>query len=233
MYQTHYRPSYARRPQAMKTAQPEVSYSVETVWGAAAYAHRVNAGYFKVDQFDVNQGAMPVKRANKIVMATALADQTLITDADREQGMLAREFISHQLTMKTLKDTLSDFDRSITAAVSQEQFTNADRYHQALIASQIRAYEQAKNDLVINERIDRTRGYLAEVGVKVQAQVEITRVVYSQNYGVYFLSGITDTNQAVFFSYRERHEPGTWITVKGTVKAHRPDATQLSRVRVI
>jgi hypothetical protein len=50
---------------------------------------------------------------------------------------------------------------------------------------------------------------------------------------VYFISGITDTNQAVFFSYRERHAVGTLITIKGTVKAHRPDATQLSRVRVI
>jgi hypothetical protein len=50
---------------------------------------------------------------------------------------------------------------------------------------------------------------------------------------VYFVSGITDTNQAVFFSYRERQDVGTWLTIKGTVKAHRPDATQLSRVRVI
>jgi hypothetical protein len=37
----------------------------------------------------------------------------------------------------------------------------------------------------------------------------------------------------VFFSYRERHDAGSWIAIKGTVKAHRPDATQLSRVRVI
>jgi len=44
MYQTFYRPSYARKHQAVKTAQPAVSYSAETVWGAAAYAHRINGG---------------------------------------------------------------------------------------------------------------------------------------------------------------------------------------------
>jgi hypothetical protein len=234
MYQTYYRPSYTRKAQAVKTAQPAVSYSAETVWGAAAYAHRINDGYFKVDQFDVVQpGAMPAKRANKVVMMSALADATVITDADRALGSEARDFLAQQLTVKTLKNTLSDFDRSMASAVTMDELTSRDRLQLALIASQIRAYEQAKKEVATAQRIDHTRGYLADVGVKVQARVEVTRVVYSQNYGVYFISGITDTNQAVFFSYRERHDAGSWIAIKGTVKAHRPDATQLSRVRVI
>jgi hypothetical protein len=234
MYQTYYRPSYTRKAQAVKTAQPAVSYSAETVWGAAAYAHRINDGYFKVDQFDVVQpGAMPTKRANKVVMMSALADITVITDADRALGSEARDFLAQQLTVKTLKDTLSDFDRSMASAVTMDALSSQDRLQLALIASQIRAYEQAKKEVATAQRIDHTRGYLADVGVKVQARVEVTRVVYSQNYGVYFISGITDTNQAVFFSYRERHDTGSWIAIKGTVKAHRPDATQLSRVRVI
>jgi hypothetical protein len=234
MYQTFYRPSYARKAQAVKTAQPAVSYSAETVWGAAAYAHRINGGYFKVDQFDVAQpGAMPTKRANKAVMTSALADATVITDADRALGSEARDFLAQQLTVKTLKDTLSDFDRSMASAVTMDELSSQDRLQLALIASQIRAYEQAKKEVATAQRIDHTLGYLADVGAKVQARVEVTRVVYSQNYGVYFISGITDTNQAVFFSYRERHDAGSWISIKGTVKAHRPDATQLSRVRVI
>jgi hypothetical protein len=234
MYQTYYRPSYTRKAQAVKTAQPAVSYSAETVWGAAAYAHRINGGYFKVDQFDVAQsGAMPAKRANKVVMTLALADVTVITDADRALGSEARDFLAQQLTVKTLKDTLSDFDRSMASAVTMDELSSQDRLQLALIASQIRAYEQAKKEVATAQRIDHTRGYLADVGVEVQARVEVTKVVYSQNYGVYFISGITDTNQAVFFSYRERHDTGSWIAIKGTVKAHRPDATQLSRVRVI
>jgi len=123
MYHTYYRPSYARKAQAVKTAQPAVSYSAETVWGAAAYAHRINDGYFKVDQFDVTQdGAMPTKRANKIVMTSALEDATVITDADRALGNEARDFLAQQLTVKTLKGALSDFDRSMAYSDHGQSF---------------------------------------------------------------------------------------------------------------
>ncbi len=102
-----------------------------------------------------------------------------------------------------------------------------------MVASQIAAYERAQKDLAVADRIDRSKGYLADVGARVQATVEVTRSVWSNNYGVNFVSGITDTNQAVFFSYRERLAVGSTVRVVGTVKAHRPDATQISRVRLI
>ena len=232
MYQTYYRPSYARKARTAKTAQPAVSYSAETVWGAAAHAHRTNGGYFKTPEFD-QTGTNIVRSSNRDLMTVALSDQNMITDADRALGLEARDFLAQQLTVKTLKGTLSDFDRSMASAVTMDELSSQDRLQLALIASQIRAYEQAKKELAMTQRIDHTRGYLADVGIKVQARVEVTRVVYSQNYGVYFISGVTDTNQAVFFSYRERHNVGSWISIKGTVKAHRPDTTQLSRVRVI
>jgi hypothetical protein len=232
MYQTYYRPGFARRTRAVKTAQPAVSYSAETVWGAAAHAHRINGGYFKTPEFD-QTGTKIVRSSNRDIMTVALTDQTMITDADRTLGSEARDFLAQQLTVKTLKGTLSDFDRSMASAVTMDELSSQDRLQLALIASQIRAYEQAKKELAMTQRIDHTQGYLADVGAKVQTRVEVIKVVYSQNYGVYFISGVTDTNQAVFFSYRERHNVGAWIAIKGTVKAHRPDATQLSRVRVI
>lgn len=228
----YYRP-YARKATTVKrTAQPTTQYTVDTVWGAAAHAHRINGGYFKTPAYD-ETGTKIVKPMNRDIVRVALADVTVISDQDRELGMAARDFLAQQLTLKTLKGQVSDFDRSLSGIVGKESFTDADRLDIAVIASQISAYERAQKDLATAERIDHSRGYLADVGVKVQARVEVTKVVYSQNYGVYFISGITDTNQAVFFSYRERQAVGTCLTIKGTVKAHRPDATQLSRVRVI
>jgi hypothetical protein len=235
MYHTYYRPSYARKG-AVKTAQPAVVYSADTIWGAAAYAHRINGGYFKDGVWDVNQETgtqTRLKESNRDLVKQVLADQSLITDQDRAFGIQARDFLAQQLTLKTLKGPVSDFDRSLSGVVGRDEFTSADRLEIAITASQISAYERAIKELATAERIDRSKGYLADVGAKVQARVEITRVVYSQNYGVHFISGITDTNQPVFFSYRERYDTGTWISIKGTVKAHRPDATQLSRVRVI
>jgi hypothetical protein len=74
---------------------------------------------------------------------------------------------------------------------------------------------------------------VAGIGEKVQLNVEVVKAVYSQNYGVYFITAKTDGHQMVFFSYRERKAVGEWLTIRGSVKAHRSDATQLSRVRIV
>lgn len=242
MFRSYYRPSgyniasQVNRGRKSRPVAEVTEYTVETVWGAAAYAHRINGGYFKDGVWNVDSATGTqnrIKEPNRDLVKGALTNPTLITEQDRSTGMQARAFLAQQLTLKTLKGPVSDFDRSLSGVVGRESFTSADRLEIAITASQIGAYERAQKDLATAERIDHSKGYLAEVGGKVQANVEITKVVYSQNYGVYFISGITDTNQAVFFSYRERHDVGTWLTIKGTVKAHRPDATQLSRVRVL
>lgn len=238
----YYRPSgYNVQSQINRARKPRpaaevVEYTVDTVWGAAAYAHRINGGYFKDGVWNVDSATgqqTRVKEPNRDLVKQALARADLITEQDRATGMQARDFLAQQLTVKTLKGNVSDFDRSLSGIVSKEGFDSNDRLDIAVIASQIGAYERALKDLATAERIDHSKGYLADVGVKINANVEITKVVYSHNYNVYFISGITDTNQAVFFSYREKYDVGTWLTIKGTVKAHRPDATQLSRVRVL
>lgn len=214
-----------------RSAQPVVAYSLDTVWGAAAYANRVNGGYFKHPVYN-ETGTQVVKPINRDIMKLALTDTSVISEADVGKGQEAREFLGQQLTMRGLKGRLSDFDRSMINVIGRAEFTSADRLDLALVASQIAAYERGQKELAVADRIDHSKGYLADVGVKIRANVEVTKSVYSQKYGVNFVSGITDTNQAVFFSYRERLAVGSKIQVVGTVKAHRPDATQLSRVRV-
>jgi len=228
----YYRP-YVRKTSTVKNTKTEtVSYTAEVVWGAAAHAHRVNGGYFKTAAYD-ETGTKIVKPMNRDIMKVALADNTMITDADREMGTQAREFLAQQLTLKTLKGQVSEFEKTMGRVVGIDNFTSADRLEIAMVASQIGAYERAQKELAVAERIDRSLGHLADVGAKVRATVEVTRAVWSNNYGVNFISGITDTNQAVFFSYRDRLAVGSKISIQGTVKAHRTDATQLSRVRVI
>ena len=74
---------------------------------------------------------------------------------------------------------------------------------------------------------------VAAVGERVQLNVEVVKAVFSANYNVYFITAKTDGHQMVFFSYREKLPVGEFRTIKGHVKAHRPDATQLNRVRII
>jgi len=235
-------------------------FTADTVWGAAAHAHRVNSGYIgsldkqfyysrsqsknwglpstlnqdgQWDNTNLIAAHVETRVPNRDLIWKALASPDLISKQDHATGMRAKDFLTKQLLLKTLKGPVSNFDQSLSAIMAKDSFTSRDRLDIALIASQILAYENGLRQLAIIDRIDRSKGYLANVGNKVQANVEITKSVYSQNYNVYFISGVTDTNQAVFFSYRDCQKIGAKITIKGTVKAHRTDATQLNRVRVL
>jgi hypothetical protein len=100
-----------------------------------------------------------------------------------------------------------------------------------LVCSRPRAYEDAQQLEQAMEGISHEP--LAPVGDRVDERVTVAKSVYSQNYGVYFITAVTESRHAVFFSYRERLATGHQCRVRGTVKAHRENSTQLNRVRII
>jgi hypothetical protein len=218
-----------------RTKQPTETYTVEQVWGAAAYANRINGGYCKDGVMkDINGEMVQITRPNRDVMRDALSNADLITDADRQQGMAARTFLSQNITMKGLRgQALTDFDKTVGSACERDEFTNQDRLHLAVIASQIRAYQQTVQHQQAMERVDRNAAPLGAVGAKITADVEVVKSVYSLKYNTCFVTGITSANQAVFFSFRTNLDIGSRVRIRGTVKALRPDATQLNRVKVI
>jgi hypothetical protein len=237
MYRTYYR---AMTPRTRKTRQQpaDVVASADVVWGAAAYADRVNGGeYRKEPEYLVREdgtldGDTIVRQPNKIHMWQAIKDNSLITDTDRDLGRAAHDYVRKNLVIKGLKDTLSEFDQALSHAVEMEQFlTGADRYEIALVTSQIRAWREGTRMEAVLADVDRTP--VAAVGEKVSLDVTVVKAVYSTNYNVYFITAKTDQNQMVFFSYREKLPVGQHVVIRGAVKAHRPDATQLNRVRVV
>jgi hypothetical protein len=164
-------------------------------------------------------------------MNQALRDEALITDSDRELGRRARDYVSKQILVKALKGTLSEFEQSLQRAVAMTEFDEwTSRVELAIVASQIRAYEQAVQLEAAMEGISTEP--VAAVGAKVDTDVTVVKSVYSQNYGVYFITGVTADKRAVFFSYRERLANGHQCRIRGTVKAHRENSTQLNRVRI-
>jgi hypothetical protein len=74
---------------------------------------------------------------------------------------------------------------------------------------------------------------MGNVGDKIQLNVEVIRSVFSKNWNIWFTTAVTSENQAVFFSYREQLTVGHFLTIRGTVKAHKDGQTQLNRVSVI
>ena len=208
-------------------------YTAETVWAAAAYADRVNGGEYLREQENIlnpDGTWQPGRSANKRLLAGALTDPDLVTEADREVGREAWHWHQGRCMMDGLRGELRDFRKTLFEAVSQTAFLSTNTMHMAVIASQIRAWragvaeEEARDDVA--------PGYLAPVGTKVQAAVTVIRSVFSQNYNVYFVTAKTDSRHMVFFSYRDRLEPGHQCGIAGTVKQHRNDSTQLNRVRM-
>lgn len=206
------------------------------MWAAAAHAHRINSGeYLKWPEYVRDADGLPTNNItrlrNRDVMGNALCDQTLITDADSELGVRARDHLSKDLLIKALKGTLTDFEQSLQQAVAMTKFDEwSSRVELAIVASQIRSYEQAVQLEQAMEGI--SSGPMAEIGAKVDAEITVVKSVYSQNYGVYFITAVTKDRHAVFFSYRAQLTNGTQCRIRGTVKAHRKHSTQLNRVRI-
>jgi hypothetical protein len=155
------------------------------------------------------------------------------TAEDRDVGTAARAWHRGQLLMTAIKRPLSGFEDTLNRAVGMDEFgLETNQLEIATIASQIRSY---RTGLAHEQRMWGTdTSPVAPVGTKVEFQVEVIKSVYSQNYNTNYIRAVTlDTRKVVMFTYREGMDPDTVITIRGTVKAHRADCTQLNRVRVL
>lgn len=208
-----------------------MTWTPEQVWAAAACAHRINGGYYKHDE--VNEAGQTIKIKNLTLVKSALEDVEQIAPEDFDVGQQALTHISQRLTIKALKGQLREFDEVMTKVVHITEFTTNNRYEIAVVASQIRSYEDSKKDMDWQAQIDRNAGHLAPIGDKVLASVTITKAVWSNNYGIYFCQGITPSRQGVWFSYRRRIAEGDRVQIRGTVVRHRDFSTQLNRVKVL
>jgi len=239
MYHAHFQNSRSIVNRTRKPRQQPADQVVGAgcVWAAAAYADRLNGGeYRKEPEYLVREDntltTEVVRQPNKIYMWQAIQDASLPTTEDVHVGRQARDWLRKVLVMRALKGPLSEFDSALSRSVEMDDFmTGSDRYEIALVTSQIRAWREGTRMEAVLEDVVRTP--VADVGAKVQANVQVVRAVYSTNYNVYFITAKTDGHQMVFFSYRERLPVGERRTIRGTVKAHRPDATQLNRVRIV
>jgi len=236
MYQSYYRPGYPKVRSSFKPNKPQAdaqTWPAEVIWGAAAYAQRINGAYLKEDRIEmVDEAPVVTARSSKVIMRGAIADQGLITEEDLAIGRLARDWHKKTLLVKALKGQLNDFEQSVARAAGMDEFAENQRLEIAITASQIQSFIVNQQVAEAMSRVDTQAGFVGAVGDRVNCAVEVVRSVYSQNYNCFFVTGITDKNQPVFFSYRNQLQPGSKITVQGFVKAHRNDSTQLNRVKV-
>lgn len=216
---------------AKRIRQPQVTYPTDVVFAAASYADRINGGDYIKYSVAPDENGNPVK-TNRELMSLALADQTLITQADRDAGEVVRRYY-HSLTFKILKGVrLSEFDNTAMLIANKEVIEG--NYDVAVTVALPSCHRRAAARDQANAKVNFAQGGLiGSVGDKVKVSVEVIKCVFSQQWGVFFVTGITDQDQPVFFAFKKQVNMGDKMTVQGTVKAHRDNSTQLNRVKVV
>ena len=214
-----------------RTQKVTVNYNADDVWSAACAAQRINGSYVKLSSVSESEPAT-TKLSNRMIVEQLLTDQSGITDEDREQGKKVRG-LYQALTFKILQGKqLSDFDNNAMLIANREVITG--NYDVAVIASLPSCYERGVERQTAEQRVNfATGGLIGKASDKVKLQIEVIKCTYSHSYNVFFVTGITDQDQPVFFSYKEKVSTGDTMNIVGTVKAHRDNITQLNRVKVI
>jgi hypothetical protein len=199
------------------------------VWSAACTAYRLNNGYLKEPEVIGDQVIRP---ANRELVRRCLENLSLITDADREQARDCRRYMAGAVTMQALKTELGEWSK-ITARVCDLD-TIANNYDLSVITAMPHSYVKQLKKESVDARLARCdEAHAGQLGDKVELAVEILRNNYSAKYNTWFVSGITDNNQAVFFAYREELKSDQILKIRGTVKRLVDRATQLNRVKII
>jgi hypothetical protein len=212
----------------------EKTFPAELIWAAAAYAQRINGSYLKEPVMNDEPVPAIMKQTSATVMRDALANPSLLTEEDYNLGRNARQWLTKRVTFKQLTNKVNDFDRVVTDAVQIEEFNaERDKYYRNVIASQIQAYQHGLRLDKAQSRMRNDVESLGQIGEKIESVAEIVTAIYSRNYHVYFMNAITDNDQMIFFSFRERLLPGEKHRIRGTIKAIKPDVTQLSRVKLL
>ena len=203
-----------------------LNIKADDAWAAACQAQRLNQGYIKVDE------DAPAGQTNRSLTLDFIANTSKITDEDREQGKLVRQFYQG-FTFKILKGIkLSEFDNTAMLIANRE--TIDTNYDIAVLTSLPSGYERGMKRQTVDQRVAfATGGYIGRVDEKVSVTIEVVKSFFSKNWNTYYITGITSDDQVVFFPYKFPLETGNMFDLYGTVKAHRDNLTQLNRVKVI
>lgn len=218
---------------------PQVGYSVSDVWAAACAAQRINGGYFKEPSYEWDEAANTnrlVRRRNRDVMMEFLQNPHQLLVDDVEAGEQVREFLQKDLTFRALKGKLTEFDSAVSKCIAVQDgfYTVSHRYELAVVASLPNSVRRSQERQSAEQRMQFAQGGLiGRPGDRVTANVEVISANYSQQYNIFWIRGITEQDQPVTFSNKEKFDVGTYLTIQGKVKAHRENMTQLNYVKVL
>lgn len=208
----------------------EFTAPADIVWAATAIAFSLNKGYVKtvVDE-------TPTGKTNRQLVEQMIKERKEFTHDEIQAGVAMRDHFKGYAFKLLCGRTLNAWEKS--AHESAECDTIESSFTLGVICALPSTYEKEQKRASVDSRIQFARGgYIADLGQSVQVTGEVLKIIWSEKWGTYYVTMITPDDQVVFFPIRECKEAvkvGKTISVKGTVKAHRDNSTQLNRVKVI
>lgn len=209
------------------------TYNVADVFASACAAFRINGSYIKQDEvtFHENGNHTVDKIANKTLVHQFLKGAFDLRDEDREMGDKVRQHCNG-LSFKIITGkTLSEFEQAMLTIADKE--TTDSNYDIAVVASLPASYERAQARIQQDAMLREKGGTLTDaVGDKVELDIEVVRCNYSNEWGVFYVTAIADAG-VVYFARNTKVDVDSKIRIKGKVKRHKEDRTQLSHVKFI
>lgn len=207
-----------------KLAQP---VDCRDAWASACAAYRLNDNQYLKAGF-ITDG----RRPNQQIVAELLANPEDITEDDRSQGQTVRDYISKVVTMATLKGTLDTWGQEMARASQLDSVT--DSYDLHIIASLPSTYARYLERERVHDRLTGTSTeYNAQLGDKIELDVEVLENKYSQKWATYYVTVVDTDNRAWYFAHRQSLKKGQQYTIRGTVKRLADRMVQLNRVRLL
>jgi hypothetical protein len=202
-------------------------YPTETVFAAAVAAQLANKEYVKAGEITVGK-----KNSNRELMLDYLKNPEVLSEQDRQQGQEVQQYFQG-LTFKVLKGkTLGGFEQASLDYSSLSEVTNLHEI--SVIASLPQVHERGLERDARNQRLEyASGGFIGKPKDRVQLDIEVIKSNFSNNWQIYFISALTTEDQSVFFSYKDDISLGLKCKISGTIKAHRDNATQLNRVKIV
>jgi hypothetical protein len=220
-----------QKPKMAKRQRPTLDYTADQVWAAACAAHRINGGYLKYPEIVDDKIVKPTNR-ELVKLYLADASNQFVTEQDLVQGRKCRQDLVNAATMSALRNRATEW------TLLSAQMASLDRVTTDYEVSVITALPKSHDQNLARETVDGRLAYCATQPVgtdnqMITVQGEVVRSNYSAKWTTFYVTMITDTNNQIFFAYRERLEPGKLVKLRGRVKRHADRATQLSRVKIL
>lgn len=209
-------------------------FSANDVWAAACKAQRLNREYINAVPYDSK------KETNKVMMLRFLEDpKNRLTIKDRNEGVKIQQYFKGYMFKKLSGARMSDFDQTACEVADTEVVTTKLQF--GVIASLPSVYAKAIVRDEQNRKIRslKNNNLLGKIGDKVVIDFEVVKSIYSQQWGVYYTTGVTPNCEVVYFANAKLNpNAGDLLRIKGTVKQHRlndveGNQTQLNRVKII